>query len=255
MSDQSAALSNKRHYESSRIVAAYSKVVGGGLTVPERLCLSHFEGKAFNGGVLDIGIGAGRTCQPLSSMFRRYVGIDYSVSLIEEAKARFPDLDLRVMDARELSFKEVFDCVFFSFNGIDYVPLRDREKILDEMIRVLKPGGYLVYSTHNIGYSRVSAWMTSLLPSELFRSMRTVSSLPSRLKNFVKQNHDRAGGVALVNDPGLGFRLMTIYVDIDNEELTLIRRGLNVLAKIGNAKTKCGFDSADCWVYFVARKK
>src|SRR4051794_3736385 len=64
-----------------------------------------------SGRLLDIGIGAGRSTAYLPSLCREYVGIDYSPAMIDKAKSRFPDLDLRTLDARDLSVfeTEAFD--------------------------------------------------------------------------------------------------------------------------------------------------
>lgn len=39
----------------------------------------------------------------------------------------------------------------FSWNGIDCVDYKDREQILKEMYRVTRPGGLVLFSTHNRG--------------------------------------------------------------------------------------------------------
>ena len=51
----------------------------------------------------------------------------------------------------QLKYKdERFDIVFFSFNGLDYVyPEGRRVVALKEIERVLKKGGYFIYSSHN----------------------------------------------------------------------------------------------------------
>lgn len=101
--------------------------------------------------VLDMGCGAGRTTSYISENGCRVVGADVSASLIKKAKDLYPDIDLRVMDARNLDFKDdSFDAVFFSFNGIDNLAsIQERNKAIIEMRRVLKPGGRLIYSSHN----------------------------------------------------------------------------------------------------------
>jgi SAM-dependent methyltransferase len=102
--------------------------------------------------VLDVGVGGGRTTTALRSVANRYVGIDYSAEMITAARAKFPEADLRVMDATDLrAFDDAeFDVVTFSYNGLDYVhPATQRAAAISELARVTRPGGHVVLSSHN----------------------------------------------------------------------------------------------------------
>jgi SAM-dependent methyltransferase len=58
---------------------------------------------------------------------------------------------VRLADARDLSeFADgQFGFVLFSFSGIDAVDHDDRAQVLAELHRVLRPCGWLLFSTHN----------------------------------------------------------------------------------------------------------
>ncbi len=101
--------------------------------------------------VLDLGCGAGRTTAYISENGCSVVGADISAPLIKKAKNLYSNIDFKEMDARDLDFEDgSFDVVFFSFNGIDNLAsLEERDKAINEIKRVLKPGGYLIYSSHN----------------------------------------------------------------------------------------------------------
>lgn len=101
--------------------------------------------------VLDLGCGAGRTTIYIFENGCNVIGVDISDSLIDQARKNFPEIDFRVMDARSLNFKDSsFDAVFFSFNGIDNLTsLTERKKVMEEVRRVLRPGGFFIYSSHN----------------------------------------------------------------------------------------------------------
>jgi len=102
--------------------------------------------------ILDLGVGGGRTTPFLSSRASYYVGLDYSMSMVEQCHAKFPDLEFRVGDAADLSKfpDDQFDAVVFAYNGIDFVlPEGSRQSCWRHIYRVLKPGGTLIFSSHN----------------------------------------------------------------------------------------------------------
>ncbi len=101
--------------------------------------------------ILDLGCGAGRTTTFIHEKGCDVVGVDISGPLVDQARKNFPGIDFRVMDARKLGFKDgSFDAVFFSFNGIDNLAsLSERRRAMSEIKRVLRPGGFFIYSSHN----------------------------------------------------------------------------------------------------------
>lgn len=118
----------------------------------ERAAFSHVMPRVVGGRLLDIGVGAGRTSSILAPPAANYVGVDVSDGMIRLARQRYPDLDLRVMDARKLGGidDESLDVVVFSYNGIDLVEREGRHMILREVCRALEPGGLFVFSTLNL---------------------------------------------------------------------------------------------------------
>jgi len=104
--------------------------------------------------IYDIGCGAGRTTLEISKKGFSIIGMDYSLPMIEHCRSRNPNLNWQVNDACHMPYKPaVFDITLFSYNGIDtIVPRKSRFDCLLEMMRVTKPGGYLIYSSRNIRY-------------------------------------------------------------------------------------------------------
>jgi SAM-dependent methyltransferase len=101
--------------------------------------------------ILDLGVGPGRTVGLLKAISSAYVGIDYLEPMVDAARARHPDADIRLGDARDLA---AFDSatqalVVFSYHGIDSVGHDDRQRVLSEAWRVLQPGGVFWFSTLN----------------------------------------------------------------------------------------------------------
>jgi len=252
--------SNLAAYQSRRIVRRYSHSARDGLSPQEKECLELVP-PASRGSVLDIGIGGGRTVEPLSNAFRNYLGIDYSEPMIAAARAQFPGRDLRVMDARRIDGAAQFDCAFFSFNGIDAVAFSDRQLIQKQIYQSLKTGGYFVYSTHNLQFSRAAIWLNQLWVKELVwplvpwnKGWKKLVLIPNRLINFWRQNADSVNNVAYINDIAETFSYVHAYVDIDHELLRLKSIGFSIVAVMGNTKLVPCYDSMDHYVHIVAKK-
>ena len=246
---------NLKVFESRRVTRHYGRVADAGLHPQEKALLDSIPANARES-VLDIGIASGRTTGPLAGLFRKYVGIDYAAPLVASAAERFPGRDLRVMDARELPFEEEFDCVVFSYNGIDLMPWEDRMRAFEGMARALKPGGFLIYSTHNGAYRRRAAWMQSFWVAELFKSLGNLLGLRNRLRRFKRQYADPDGRYFVVNTPGLSFSVLNVLTDHPRELQAIRKLGLTVQTQIGSNKAAGGgFDSNDPWVYVLAQKQ
>ncbi len=98
--------------------------------------------------VLDVGCGGGAslvTFLRLGFAPGNLYGIDFQESRISEARARFPGLNFARGDATGMGFSNgVFDIVFESTMFIHSVDEELSSQIAKEMLRVAKPGGYLL---------------------------------------------------------------------------------------------------------------
>ena len=158
------------------------------LRKPEITVLDELKEKLPNMKMLDIGVGAGRTTGHFACLTKEYVGIDYSPSMIAAAQKKFQNypkkISLLTMDARNMTFfpDGYFDFVLFSYCGIDYVAHEDRLKILSEIRRLLRKGGFFSFSTHNLNYFKRSC---SVRLSDDFRNIpwRFSFLLTNRLLN------------------------------------------------------------------------
>jgi phosphatidylethanolamine/phosphatidyl-N-methylethanolamine N-methyltransferase len=99
------------------------------------------------GRILEVGVGTGLTL-PYYSSASRVVGIDFSEPMLEKARERVAeDLlahveALEVMDAEQMTFPDAAFDVVVAQCLVNTVP--NAEKALDELARVLKPGGEIV---------------------------------------------------------------------------------------------------------------
>jgi len=100
--------------------------------------------------ILDLGCGAGRTTIPLHGMGFDVTGLDISKNLIDKLNKKNPKVKAVVGDAKNLNFpKETFHIVIFSHNSLDCLEtLKERELVLNEINKVLKKDGYLIFSSH-----------------------------------------------------------------------------------------------------------
>ena len=157
---------NKAAYATRRILGSYKSATG--LTVAETILFARHADPARlpPGGVLDIGIGAGRTCKALSSLGRPYTGLDFVPEMVAAAKRQYPALDLRVMDARNLDAipPASIALAVFSFNGIDSTGAEFRARVLSEIARVLVPGGLFIFSSHNLAFKDLEARVRPVRP-------------------------------------------------------------------------------------------
>jgi SAM-dependent methyltransferase len=97
---------------------------------------------------LDFGCGLGRLTQALALHFGSVTGVDVARSMVEGAQARnaFPDrVSYVVNTAATLPFDDgAFDFVY-SLLVLQHVSPPSAERYISELVRVLRPGGVLVF--------------------------------------------------------------------------------------------------------------
>ena len=219
---------------------------------------NEFRGRA----ILDIGVGAGRSTGPLLNISSDYIGVDYSAAMVEVAQGLFPDVDMRCVDARDLSAfeDEQFDLVWFSFNGIDYVAHEDRLKILAEVYRVVKPNGAFCFSSHNRAYPIRQAHDLS----HIKRSYNPVAVLKSGVfylagiyNTYSRKRHEvQTDEYAILNDEGNLYKLLTYYVSEEKqvEQLDAVGFATAWSYGFGGEAAEPGSGHRDSFmIYYLAR--
>ncbi len=98
--------------------------------------------------VLEVGCGFGLLGTHLSQLDAEYIGVDIALSAV----AQFPRLRgtrcyPAVADARLLPFRSASFDILFCLEVVEHVP--DPNPLLDECFRVVRPGGYLIFSCPN----------------------------------------------------------------------------------------------------------
>jgi SAM-dependent methyltransferase len=153
-----------------------------------------------------------------------------------------------------------FDFILFSHNGIDYVDHDDRLKILKEIRRIGKSGGYFCFSTHNLNsLANLFEWRraVSLNPK---LAVRTAKRLALRFfcNRGVSAGKVRTSPYVLINDGAHHRQLLTHYIkpleqiaQLEND-FTDIR--VFSLASGAEIKDRTQLNTnEDVWLYYLCR--
>ena len=138
-----------------------TKHLGGFKATRELIELCHIDRGKY---VLDVGCGVGVTPCYLAKRYGcRVVGIDISERMIERSNERArregveDSVEFRAADVQDLPFEDdLFDAVIGE--SITAFP-EDKQRAVNEYVRVTKPGGY-------VGLNE-STWMKTPVPAEL----------------------------------------------------------------------------------------
>ncbi len=99
--------------------------------------------------ILDMGCGEGTRLGKLVTKNQKGFGIDISTKAIEIAKRKYPQLNFKTGDLEKLPFDDnEFDLVYSAFV---FEHLDNPGKVIEEGIRVLKPGGKFLIVAPNYG--------------------------------------------------------------------------------------------------------
>lgn len=100
------------------------------------------------GNLLEIGCGEGRGVHLFGDKIDSYTGIDKIQEVIDDLASKYPKAIFEQASIPPLNFQDkIFDSVI-SFQVIEHI--KDDAKYLEEIARVLKPGGTALITTPNI---------------------------------------------------------------------------------------------------------
>jgi ubiquinone/menaquinone biosynthesis C-methylase UbiE len=188
---------------------------------------------------LDVGCGTGRWIRRYKELGFSPVGVDATIGMLRIARARKTDTPLTVGLAYCLPFSNaVFDCIS-DVTVVQHIPHELQQAALEEMVRVLKPGGRMILlelvrgRDSHIFPRQPQDWIrevescgTTLIkcfgqeyffPDRLF--VHIVQSIFSRSENAVDQTQSTLYGsssdnVSLVRRAYWQFRRITVSISV-----------------------------------------
>ena len=133
----------------------------------------------FGGAILDAPCGTGRYFDAIFAAGRRVAGIDQSAGMLEQARAKHPDLQLEEARLQELGFEAAFDAAM-CVDAMEYIPPEDWPLVLGNLRRAVRPGGLIYLTVEQIDRAEVARAYTEA----------TAAGLPVVLG----EHHRRGGG-------------------------------------------------------------
>lgn len=206
------------------------------LTPAEAAALNQVLPQLKNKAILDLGVGAGRTVAALTSIADTYVGVDYVPEMVAHCRKRFPAVQFEQSDARAMPqfSDQSFDLIVFSCNGICMVDHAGRLAILSEVRRLLRPGGFFMFSTYNRNSKehnmvfRLPHFRFSANPVRLaVRCARFVGNTLIRAFNRLryKRHEVHHADYSILNDQCHNYQTLLYYIDIEGQKRQLQQAG------------------------------
>ncbi len=244
--------------ESDAAITRYSN--DSNMQKPEIEIFNSFGNELKEAKLLDIGIGGGRTTLYLKDKVKEYIGIDYSYKMIDATKIRIPEITSKVFVCNVLDMSKYsdnqFDIVFFSLNGLDYLQtFEERIIALNEIYRVLKKGGKLIFSSHNI--------QDNCLFNFSFKNQNLVKTIEQIVKIIYRNifNNKKTimnSNYSYIKDGGHFFKLRNFYIKPEYQIEQLKEIGFfetKIFSLISGKEIVSNLNKIqDAWLYYLTNK-
>jgi len=144
-----------------------------------------FASNYIKGVVLDAGCGVGYGTNYLGMKAESVVGVDVSRKAIKYSKNyKTKNVTFMLGDVTNLPFKDNCFDIVISFEVIEH--LKNYEKFLQEVRRVLKSDGLFICSTPNIKYTRHPPFhLHEFYPEEFFEILEKYFSIVERYGQYI----------------------------------------------------------------------
>jgi SAM-dependent methyltransferase len=185
-----------------------------------------------HGRLLELGCGAGRLTSYLTEIGTEVHGVDVSRAMIERSRKRVPEATFHEADFTDLSsFDDAsFDAVLAPCNVLDILSDDERSDLLDQLRRVVAPGGLLMMSTHNRGYVP-KLRKPHVRTRDPLRFGYDLLRLPRRVRNRRRllPLEQRGPDFEVLNDSAHEYSLLHYYISRDDQEQQFARHGFEML--------------------------
>jgi SAM-dependent methyltransferase len=159
---------------------------------------------------LDFGCGLGRLSQALAVHFDSVTGVDVAASMIEGAQARnaFPDRVSYVVNTTPtLPFDDATFDFAYSILVLQHIPPKVAAGYISELIRVLRPGGVVVFQELSHRAPTVRNAVLRVVPNGVLTLLRRA----------------RRGWAAPMTMDGVSRRQVTALVEVAGGEVVEVR--------------------------------
>jgi SAM-dependent methyltransferase len=216
---------------------------------------------ALAGTVLELGCGAGRLTGHLIAVGGDVHGIDVSPRMVDYCRRHYRDGTFNVWDLRDLAAfaDRSFGAVVATCNVLDVLDDDERRAALEEINRVLGPGGLLVMSSHNRDAGRRIDRPTRLRTDSMRGLIKSAALLPRRALNHrrLAPLERETEGYAIRNDEAHGFALLHYYISANVQAKQLAEHGFALIECLdpegqrlrAGEPAACDYDE----LYYVAR--
>jgi len=127
--------------------------------------LSSLSGDLSHLRVLDVGCGVGLLHPYLTGKIGRLDGVDISAASLEVARKDNPAVHYQIHDGQSLPYSDAaFDCAM-AVTVMHHVPPQDWMVFLNELRRVVRPGGLVVIIEHN-PLNPLTQWVVRTAPMD-----------------------------------------------------------------------------------------
>ena len=142
--------------------------------------------------ILDVACGTGKFVPELFKNPKNieYHGLDVSIEMqnILKKKINRKELNLHIGDATKLPFEDNSFDVTYTFHLLWHLEKEDQEKIINEMIRVTKKNGRIIFDSYNRDfiYDKIKNKKAVSKGSEVFKTTLDESKNMIKSKNNLK---------------------------------------------------------------------